>query len=94
MEFGFEGESRRRLGINAENEKGLAMHLGALLCNEPIFRICCRPTARLQPNPIVRSDRNHDHAARLSNSPFVEASDAKVAEDDVMVLVHGYLADV
>lgn len=36
--------------------------------------------------------RNHDHAARLSDSPFMEAIEAKMAEDDVMVLVHGYLA--
>ena len=36
--------------------------------------------------------KNHDHAARLSNSPFMDALEAKMAEDDVMVLVHGYLA--
>ena len=36
--------------------------------------------------------KNHDHAARLSSSPFMEALEAKMAEDDVMVLVHGYLA--
>jgi len=36
--------------------------------------------------------KNHDHAARLSNSPFMKALEAKMAEDDVMVLVHGYLA--
>lgn len=36
--------------------------------------------------------KNHDHAARLSDSPFMEAVEAKMAEDDVMVLVHGYLA--
>lgn len=36
--------------------------------------------------------KNHDHAARLSDSPFMEAIEAKMAEDDVMVLVHGYLA--
>lgn len=36
--------------------------------------------------------KNHDHAARLSQSPFMEALEAKMAEDDVMILVHGYLA--
>lgn len=36
--------------------------------------------------------KNHDHAARLSNSPFMAALEEKMAEDDVMVLVHGYLA--
>ncbi|MDZ7824215.1 MAG: TRAP transporter substrate-binding protein DctP [Ahrensia sp.] len=36
--------------------------------------------------------KNHDHAARLSSSPFMQALEAKMAEDDVMVLVHGYLA--
>lgn len=36
--------------------------------------------------------KNHDHAARLSESPFMEALETKMAEDDVMVLVHGYLA--
>ncbi len=36
--------------------------------------------------------KNHDHAARLNDSPFMEAIEAKMAEDDVMVLVHGYLA--
>lgn len=36
--------------------------------------------------------KNHDHAARLSNSPFMEKLEEKMAEDDVMVLVHGYLA--
>ena len=36
--------------------------------------------------------KNHDHAARLSNSPFMEVIEEKMAEDDVMVLVHGYLA--
>jgi TRAP-type C4-dicarboxylate transport system substrate-binding protein len=36
--------------------------------------------------------RNHDHAARLAASPFMEAMEEIMAEDDVMVLVHGYLA--
>lgn len=36
--------------------------------------------------------KNHDHAARLSQSPFMEALEERMAEDDVMVLVHGYLA--
>ncbi|MBI1493195.1 TRAP transporter substrate-binding protein DctP [Halocynthiibacter styelae] len=36
--------------------------------------------------------RNHDHAARLVDSPFMDALEEKMAEDDVMVLVHGYLA--
>jgi len=36
--------------------------------------------------------KNHDHAARLNYSPFMEASQEQMAEDDVMVLVHGYLA--
>ena len=31
--------------------------------------------------------KNHDHAARLSGSPFMKAIEAKMAEDDVMVLV-------
>ena len=36
--------------------------------------------------------KNHDHAARLSSSPFMAALEEKMADDDVMVLVHGYLA--
>lgn len=36
--------------------------------------------------------KNHDHAARLNESPFMEEIEAKMAEDDVLVLVHGYLA--
>lgn len=36
--------------------------------------------------------KNHDHAARLSASPFMAELEKKMAEDDVMVLVHGYLA--
>ncbi|MBJ7538108.1 TRAP transporter substrate-binding protein DctP [Marinomonas transparens] len=36
--------------------------------------------------------KNHDHAARLSNSSFMKEIEKKMAEDDVMVLVHGYLA--
>ncbi|ETX27723.1 TRAP transporter substrate-binding protein DctP [Roseivivax isoporae] len=36
--------------------------------------------------------KNHDHAARLNDSPFMDAIEQKMAEDDVMVLVHGYLA--
>ncbi len=36
--------------------------------------------------------KNHDHAARLSESAFMEALQEQMAEDDVMVLVHGYLA--
>ncbi len=36
--------------------------------------------------------KNHDHAARLSESPFMAALEEKMADDDVMVLVHGYLA--
>lgn len=36
--------------------------------------------------------KNHEHAARLSRSPFMEALQETMAEDDVMVLVHGYLA--
>jgi len=36
--------------------------------------------------------KNHDHAARLSASPFMAALEENMADDDVMVLVHGYLA--
>ncbi len=36
--------------------------------------------------------KNHDHAARLNNSEFMKRIEAIMAEDDVMVLVHGYLA--
>ena len=36
--------------------------------------------------------KNHEHAARLNYSPFMDAVQEKMAEDDVMVLVHGYLA--
>jgi len=36
--------------------------------------------------------RNHDHGARLNASPFMERLEELMAEDDVMVLVHGYLA--
>lgn len=36
--------------------------------------------------------RNHDHGARLNNSPFMERLEELMAEDDIMVLVHGYLA--
>ena len=36
--------------------------------------------------------KNHEHAARLSASPFMKELEAKMAADDVMVLVHGYLA--
>ncbi len=36
--------------------------------------------------------KNHDHAARLNESPFMKAIEEIMAGDDVMVLVHGYLA--
>jgi len=36
--------------------------------------------------------KNHDHAARLNESEFMQEIEKKMAEDDVMVLVHGYLA--
>ncbi|MEO1090909.1 MAG: TRAP transporter substrate-binding protein DctP [Pseudomonadota bacterium] len=36
--------------------------------------------------------KNHDHGARLAASPFMDELEAIMAEDDVMVLVHGYLA--
>jgi len=36
--------------------------------------------------------KNHDHAARLNESPFMEEIEKIMAKDDVMVLVHGYLA--
>ncbi len=36
--------------------------------------------------------KNHDHAARMNESPFMDAIEEIMAEDDVMVLVHGYLA--
>lgn len=36
--------------------------------------------------------KNHDHAARLNQSPFMQEIEKIMAEDDVMVLVHGYLA--
>ncbi|GAB5469970.1 MAG: TRAP transporter substrate-binding protein DctP [Rhodospirillales bacterium] len=36
--------------------------------------------------------KNHDHGARLTASPFMEKLEGIMAEDDVMVLVHGYLA--
>jgi TRAP-type transport system periplasmic protein len=36
--------------------------------------------------------KNHDHAVRLSKSPFMEELQRQMTEDDVMVLVHGYLA--
>ncbi len=36
--------------------------------------------------------KNHDHAARMNESPFMKAVEDIMASDDVMVLVHGYLA--
>ncbi|MEM1343205.1 MAG: TRAP transporter substrate-binding protein DctP [Pseudomonadota bacterium] len=36
--------------------------------------------------------KNHDHAARLNDSAFMAEIEKIMAEDDVMVLVHGYLA--
>jgi len=36
--------------------------------------------------------KNHDHAARLNTSAFMGELEKLMAEDDVMVLVHGYLA--
>jgi TRAP-type C4-dicarboxylate transport system substrate-binding protein len=36
--------------------------------------------------------KNHDHAARLNESEFMGEIEAIMAEDDIMVLVHGYLA--
>ncbi|MEM7026532.1 MAG: TRAP transporter substrate-binding protein DctP, partial [Pseudomonadota bacterium] len=36
--------------------------------------------------------KNHDHAARLNESEFMGEIEKKMADDDVMVLVHGYLA--
>lgn len=36
--------------------------------------------------------KNHDHAARLNDSEFMDDIKAVAAEDDVMVLVDGYLA--
>ncbi len=36
--------------------------------------------------------KNHDHAARLNNSDFMSEIEGLMAQDDVMVLVHGYLA--
>ena len=36
--------------------------------------------------------KNHDHAARLVESPFMQELEKIMAQDDVMVLVHGYLA--
>ncbi|MGF1500803.1 MAG: TRAP transporter substrate-binding protein DctP [Paracoccaceae bacterium] len=36
--------------------------------------------------------KNHDHAARLTRSPFMAEIERLMAGDDVMVLVHGYLA--
>ncbi|ABM05356.1 TRAP dicarboxylate transporter- DctP subunit [Psychromonas ingrahamii 37] len=36
--------------------------------------------------------KNHDHAVRLIESPFMDGIKDKMAQDDVMVLVDGYLA--
>ncbi len=36
--------------------------------------------------------KNHDHAARLNDSAFMAKIEEIMAGDDVMVLVHGYLA--
>jgi len=36
--------------------------------------------------------KNHDHAARLNDSAFMQQIEEIMAEDDVRVVVHGYLA--
>lgn len=36
--------------------------------------------------------KNHDHAARLNQSEFMQDLEKLMAEDDVRVVVHGYLA--
>ncbi len=36
--------------------------------------------------------KNHDHAARLNKSPFMDEIEKILNGDDVMTLVHGYLA--
>ena len=36
--------------------------------------------------------KNHDHGARLTASPFMKKVEEAMAGDDIIVLVHGYLA--
>ena len=36
--------------------------------------------------------KNHDHAARLNDSAFMEEIEEIMSEDDIMVLVNGYLS--
>lgn len=36
--------------------------------------------------------KNHDHGTRLSKSPFMMKIEEILAEDDIKILVHGYLA--
>ena len=36
--------------------------------------------------------KNHDHGDRLSHSPFMDEIEKVMAEDDIVTLVHGYLA--
>ncbi|MEM7496953.1 MAG: TRAP transporter substrate-binding protein DctP [Pseudomonadota bacterium] len=36
--------------------------------------------------------KNHEHAYRLTRSPFMQEIEEILAKDDIMVLVHGYLA--
>lgn len=36
--------------------------------------------------------KNHDHAARLNESAFMDEIEGIMEDDDIMVLVHGYLA--
>ncbi len=36
--------------------------------------------------------KNHDHAARMNNSKFMQEIEKIMASDDIKVLVHGYLA--
>lgn len=36
--------------------------------------------------------KNHDHGARLAQSAFMQKLESIMAEDDIKVLVHGYLA--
>jgi imidazolonepropionase-like amidohydrolase len=66
---------------------GRIVAVGADIDIPPDLPVIDLPDATLMPGLV----KNHDHAARLNESPFMDAIEATMAEDDVMVLVHGYL---
>ena len=79
--------------LSVQGTRAVQAAVGRPARHDRLSAVLCRwPAAEYNLTLMPGLVKNHDHAARLNNSEFMQEIEKLMAEDDVRVVVHGYLA--